>query len=154
MIDLERRIYGSLDARRRSFRAAWTIGNEYRIPPSEVLEGGPEVYGKVCLGMARKSGHGEDENGEFHIPEDVAVNIALAVRAMFEEQGLYHGLDEDDEDNEADIGQAETTPPAPVAETATTDHLELIKKLGELREAGLLTDDEFEAKKAEILARM
>jgi Short C-terminal domain len=31
------------------------------------------------------------------------------------------------------------------------DQLELVKKLGELRDAGLLTQDEFEAKKAEIL---
>jgi hypothetical protein len=35
-----------------------------------------------------------------------------------------------------------------------TDPVEQIKKLGELREAGLLSAEEFEAKKAEIFARM
>ena len=31
---------------------------------------------------------------------------------------------------------------------------ELLKRLGELRDAGVLSDEEFSAKKAEILARM
>ncbi|MBM4470923.1 hypothetical protein GS502_16780 [Rhodococcus hoagii] len=32
--------------------------------------------------------------------------------------------------------------------------MEQLTKLGELRDAGVLTDDEFNAKKAEILARL
>jgi hypothetical protein len=41
--------------------------------------------------------------------------------------------------------------PAPTAGQATGDALERLKKLGELRAAGVITDAEFEAKKAEIL---
>jgi hypothetical protein len=37
---------------------------------------------------------------------------------------------------------------------ASTDIPDQIRKLGELRDAGILTPDEFEAKKAELLSRM
>lgn len=48
---------------------------------------------------------------------------------------------------------------APVAESAapvapTADPMEQIRKLGELRDAGLLTPDEFEQKKRELLERI
>lgn len=47
-------------------------------------------------------------------------------------------------------------PAAPHATTATTspDPIEQIRKLGELRDADILTHDEFEAKKVELLSRM
>jgi hypothetical protein len=41
--------------------------------------------------------------------------------------------------------------PAPAA-TSTDDKLEQLKQLGELKTAGVLTDAEFEAQKAKILA--
>jgi Short C-terminal domain len=41
--------------------------------------------------------------------------------------------------------------PQAAAPAATADPLDQIKKLGELRDAGVLTDAEFEAKKAELL---
>jgi hypothetical protein len=42
-----------------------------------------------------------------------------------------------------------------VAPTASAESItDLIKKLGELRDAGLLTNDEFNTKKAELLARL
>lgn len=45
---------------------------------------------------------------------------------------------------------------APVAanRVTSTDALEQIRKLGELRDAGLVTDEEFESKKAELLRRV
>jgi hypothetical protein len=46
------------------------------------------------------------------------------------------------------------TPAADQAPVATPDVTELISKLASLREAGILTDDEFGAKKAELLARL
>jgi Short C-terminal domain len=45
----------------------------------------------------------------------------------------------------------EQAPPAPVA-PSTDDKLEQLKQLGELKTAGVLTDAEFEAQKAKILA--
>lgn len=46
------------------------------------------------------------------------------------------------------------TPQADQAPVTTPDVTELISKLAALREAGILTDDEFTAKKAELLARL
>jgi hypothetical protein len=40
---------------------------------------------------------------------------------------------------------------APAAGAFSDDAFEQLKKLGELRDAGILTDDEFQAKKAQIL---
>ena len=41
--------------------------------------------------------------------------------------------------------------PAPAAPALSDDVYEQLKKLGELREAGILTDEEFQAKKTQIL---
>jgi Short C-terminal domain len=46
---------------------------------------------------------------------------------------------------------AEPPPPAPAA-PSTDDKLEQLKDLGELKASGVLTDAEFEAQKAKILA--
>ena len=54
------------------------------------------------------------------------------------------------EDQQASGGYEEQ-PPAPAAEPAP-DPLEQLKQLGELKASGVLTDAEFEAQKAKILA--
>jgi hypothetical protein len=46
------------------------------------------------------------------------------------------------------------TPPADQAPTTTSDVTEVISKLASLRDAGIVTDDEFSAKKAELLDRL
>jgi hypothetical protein len=48
--------------------------------------------------------------------------------------------------------QAQYQEPAPMAAEPAPDPLEQLKQLGELRTAGVLTDAEFEAQKAKILA--
>ena len=48
--------------------------------------------------------------------------------------------------------EAATSPSVEVS--AAADPLEQLHKLGELRDAGLVTDEEFEAKKAELLRRV
>lgn len=55
--------------------------------------------------------------------------------------------------NRISPGSSPTTPPAagPAPEASPMDQL---KQLGELREAGVLTDEEFEAKKAALLSRI
>jgi hypothetical protein len=49
-------------------------------------------------------------------------------------------------------GTPEPTPA--VAGTASADPIEQLRRLGELREAGVVTDSEFAAKKAEVLGRL
>ena len=44
-------------------------------------------------------------------------------------------------------------PPAAAATSGTNELLAQLKQLGELRDAGVLTDNEFQAQKARILAR-
>lgn len=44
--------------------------------------------------------------------------------------------------------------PPPPAPPAAPDPIEQLRRLGELRDAGILTDEEFAAKKAEILSRL
>lgn len=49
----------------------------------------------------------------------------------------------------------EQTPPAPAASPhPAADPIEQLKRLGELRDAGVLTPEEFDAKKADLLGRM
>jgi Short C-terminal domain len=48
--------------------------------------------------------------------------------------------------------QAPPPPPAAPAASATDDKLAQLKELGELKSSGVLTDAEFEAQKAKILA--
>jgi hypothetical protein len=50
--------------------------------------------------------------------------------------------------------QAGGSTAAPSREPAAPDPIDQLRKLGELRDAGILTSAEFDAKKAEILARM
>jgi hypothetical protein len=49
-------------------------------------------------------------------------------------------------------GSQEQYAPAPPAASGTDDKLDQLKQLGELKSSGVLTDAEFEAQKAKILA--
>ncbi|HEY3205814.1 MAG TPA: SHOCT domain-containing protein [Gaiellaceae bacterium] len=49
-------------------------------------------------------------------------------------------------------GQYEEAPPEAAPAPPAADPIEQLKKLGELKAAGVLTDAEFEAQKAKILA--
>lgn len=51
-------------------------------------------------------------------------------------------------------GSASPAPRAPVAEPGGGDTLAALSKLGELKAAGVLTEEEFSAKKAELLSRL
>jgi hypothetical protein len=54
--------------------------------------------------------------------------------------------------SQEDQGQYEEPAPAAAPAAPAADPLEELKKLGELKAAGVLTDAEFEAQKAKILA--
>lgn len=47
-----------------------------------------------------------------------------------------------------------SAPATPAAAPVSADPMEQLKKLGELRAAGVVSDEEFEAKKADLLGRM
>jgi hypothetical protein len=50
--------------------------------------------------------------------------------------------------------QAAPPPPPPAAAPSSDDTIEKLKELAQLKDAGVLTDAEFEAQKAKILAGM
>ena len=56
------------------------------------------------------------------------------------------------EDQQASGGYEEQAPPAAPAAAPAADPLEQLKQLGELKASGVLTEAEFEAQKAKILA--
>lgn len=49
------------------------------------------------------------------------------------------------------VAEAPAAPAAPAAGGLTDELIDQLKKLGELRDAGILTDDEFQAKKTQLL---
>ncbi|SDZ93131.1 Short C-terminal domain-containing protein [Bowdeniella nasicola] len=51
-------------------------------------------------------------------------------------------------------GERPHIPPAPPQPAPPTDVMDQLRKLGELRDAGVLTEAEFEAKKADLLGRL
>lgn len=56
--------------------------------------------------------------------------------------------------NRRDDGTPEPAAAAPAPAPTASDPMEELTKLGELHKAGVLTDEEFSAKKAEILTKM
>lgn len=56
--------------------------------------------------------------------------------------------------DQTDTAQAVSVSQAGVAASAQDDVFEALRKLGELRDAGIVTPEEFEAKKAELLRRI
>lgn len=91
------------------------------------------------------------------------VGVASAVHGRVQRRQQQRWARQDAQAAAADAQALATVAPAPAASqpgTATqmapvndaAAQLELLAKLGELRQAGVLTEAEFEAKKAEILA--
>jgi hypothetical protein len=56
------------------------------------------------------------------------------------------------QDAEADASEPVDSPEAPEQQAAPTDRLTQLKELGELKSQGVLTEEEFAAEKAKILA--
>ncbi|MET0567283.1 MAG: SHOCT domain-containing protein [Acidimicrobiia bacterium] len=55
------------------------------------------------------------------------------------------------EENEAQYEQQAPPPPPAPADSGTDDMIAQLKQLGELHEAGVLTDEEFAAQKAKVM---
>ncbi|WP_406054005.1 SHOCT domain-containing protein [Kribbella sp. NBC_00889] len=85
----------------------------------------------------------------------LARTAAVAGTASVVAGRVRHHQDQKFAQQDADAAQAEPEPaPAPAAPApdATADRLDQLKTLGELKQSGVLTEAEFEAQKAKILA--
>ncbi len=77
---------------------------------------------------------------------------AVSGRVQRRQQGRYAEQDQQAYEEQQAAAQAAAPPPAPAAPAANTDDvIAQLKQLGELRDAGVLTDEEFFAQKAKIL---
>jgi hypothetical protein len=82
----------------------------------------------------------------------VVAGTATAVSNRVSRRQANRWAEQDMQQADAQAYQAEQAAPAAPAGTGTDDKLEQLKQLGELKTAGVLTDAEFEAQKAKILA--
>ncbi|MFI6830056.1 SHOCT domain-containing protein [Kribbella sp. NPDC050241] len=88
----------------------------------------------------------------------LARTAAVAGTASVVAGRVRHHQDQKFAQQDAEAAQAEPEPapaaPAPAAPApdATADRLDQLKTLGELKQSGVLTEAEFEAQKAKILA--
>jgi len=81
----------------------------------------------------------------------VVAGTATAVSNRVSRRQANRWAEQDYAQEQASYEQAPPEPAAP-APPSTDDKLEQLKQLGELKTAGVLTDAEFEAQKAKILA--
>jgi hypothetical protein len=76
---------------------------------------------------------------------------AVSNRVSRRQYNRWSEQEQQEYDQQQAAAPQQAPPPAPAGPT-TDDKLEQLKQLGELKEAGVLTDAEFEAQKAKILA--
>jgi hypothetical protein len=81
----------------------------------------------------------------------VVAGTATAVSNRVSRRQANRWADQDSQQAYAEEEAYQQAPPAAAA-PSTDDKLEQLKQLGELKTAGVLTDAEFEAQKAKILA--
>jgi hypothetical protein len=76
---------------------------------------------------------------------------AVSNRVSRRQANKWSQQDQAQQEQQAPQYEQAPPPPAPAA-PSTDDQLDQLKELGQLRDSGVLTDAEFEAQKAKILA--
>ena len=130
------------------------VGRRYRR--RSILVGGATLL--LVGGAAYKMGQAQAQQIQQYTgkpPEDLTQEeLEMAMDELgFEEQELTP-QDQAAIDAEAvDASPPSTPPPQPAAAPAASspDYIEELKKLAELKEAGIITAEEFEAKKKQLL---
>lgn len=138
--------------KRTGFLARASMGKgEKRIPISSITAVQWKPAGAMVNGFIQFTvGGGNEARSKFGSQTTDAVkdenSVVFVKKQMPEFEALRSTIER---------AMAERSRPARTAPTAPApDHLTQLKQLGELRDAGVLSDAEFEAKKAEILARL
>jgi len=135
---------------RKGFLARATIGKgEKRIPVASLTAIQWKPAGAMVNGFIQFTlGGGNESRSKFGRQTSDAVNDENSVVFIRKQMPAFQALREQIEDGIAQRGR----PSAPAAAVASP--LEQLKQLGELHDAGVVTDAEFAAKKTSILARM
>ena len=136
--------------RRRVFRPAPMM---YRRPMIRRPLGGLLILGATA-GVAYKLGKNQAQQIEEYTgyPPDQLSEEDLQ-SAMTDLNIQSEPLDEQDRQEIAAAQSSETSsaPSQPASESGEEDYIEQLKKLAELRDTGIITSEEFEAKKKQIL---
>lgn len=137
--------------KRTGFNARMSVGKgEKRIPLSSITAVQWKPAGAMVNGFIQFTvGGGNESRSRFGSQTTDAVHDENSVIFSKKQMPAFDELRAAIEQALADRGR----PAAPVS-PASPDHLAQLKQLGELRDAGILSDEEFEAKKAEILGRI
>ncbi len=132
-------------ARRRAFRPA-PVG--YRRPVVRRPLGALLILGATA-GVAYKLGKNQAQQIEEYTgyPPDQLSEEDL--QAAMNDLGI-EPEPLSPEDQQA-LQQTQSSAPAPAAEPAQPDYIEELQRLAQLRDAGIITNDEFEAKKKQLL---
>ncbi|WP_353353551.1 DUF4429 domain-containing protein [Intrasporangium sp. DVR] len=136
--------------KRTGFLARASVGKgEKRIPLSSITAvqwkpAGPVMNGFISFTV----GGGNETRSRFGSQTSDAVKDENSVIFVKKQMPEFETLRSQVE--EAMAARHRPSAPAPAA----PDHLSQLKQLGELRDAGILSDEEFAAKKAEILGRL
>ncbi|GAA2441780.1 DUF4429 domain-containing protein [Streptomyces macrosporus] len=157
----------SFDGRKVSFRWFWTGASSAKWKAGDQafavdeLEGvvwrSPDVMGGH-LRLIRRGAH--DRPSEEPDQDPTAVVFGLGYGLVHESLPLAASVleairaAEPDLAPETAVAVPRAEPPAARVRPAPADIADRIRHLGELHEAGLLTDDEFSTKKAELLAEL
>lgn len=136
--------------RRTGFNARMSVGKgEKRIPLSSISAVQWKPAGALVNGFIQFTvGGGNEARSSFGSQTTDAVKDENSVVFLKKQMSDFDALRSEIEKAIADRGRPSS--PAPAA----PDHLAQLKQLGELRDAGVLSNDEFETKKAEILSRL
>ena len=136
--------------KRTGFLARASVGKaEKRIPLSSITAvqwkpAGPMMNGFISFTL----GGGNEARSRFGSQTSDAVKDENSVIFVKKQMPDFEALRSQVE--EAIAARHRPSAPAPAAQ----DHLSQLKQLGELRDAGILSEEEFAAKKAEILGRL
>lgn len=120
---------------------------EKRIPARQVTAIQIKPAGPIMPGFIQFSlGGGNEVRSRFGRQSLDAMEDENSMDFSFLEQGQFEALRDA---IEAATASPQTAPPAPAV-----DPLDQLRKLAELRDAGVLTEQEFAAKKAELMQRL
>lgn len=138
--------------RRTGLNARMTVGKgEKRIPLSSISAVQWKPAGALVNGFIQFTvGGGNEARSKFGSQTTSAVSDENSVVFHKKQMPAFEALRAEIERAIAERGRPAVAPPAPVV----PDHIAQLKQLAELRDAGVLSDQEFNAKKADILSRL
>ena len=136
-------------AARRTMRRRRMLPAGRRYRRRRLLVGGATML--LVGGAAYKLGQSSVKQIEEHTGKPAEDLTEQELEAAMDELGI-----QEEEITDADMAALEAEsvdapPPAQTAAPAQADYIEELKKLAELKDAGIISDEEFEAKKKQLL---